>query len=146
MAWSKIINNGVYKRKKPKKKTAKQIRAILDADPALKFLVDQHLKTPVPKELRVPKKKKKSNSLFYNSQEWKELRYQAIKKYGKKCMCCNSTEKTIHVDHIKPRSLYPELALEFSNLQILCEDCNLGKLNKDQTDWRGKESGTLPKF
>jgi 5-methylcytosine-specific restriction endonuclease McrA len=42
----------------------------------------------------------------------------------------------IHVDHIKPRSLYPELALEFSNLQVLCMDCNQGKSNRDFTDWR----------
>ena len=136
MAWSKIINNGVYKRKKLKKKTAKEIREMLKADPALKFLVDQHIKTKVPKELIKPKKKKKTNAKFYISQEWKELRYKAIKTYGKKCMCCNSTDKTIHVDHIKPRSLYPDLALELSNLQILCADCNLGKSNKDQTDWR----------
>lgn len=73
---------------------------------------------------------------FYDSREWRELRYSAIKKYGRKCMACLSTEKTIHVDHIKPRSKFPDLALELSNLQILCADCNLGKSNKDATDWR----------
>jgi len=45
----------------------------------------------------------------------------------------------LHVDHIKPRSKYPELSLTFSNLQILCEDCNFGKSNIDQTDWRPEE-------
>lgn len=43
----------------------------------------------------------------------------------------------MHVDHIKPRSKYPELELEFTNLQILCADCNLGKRNHDSIDWRG---------
>jgi len=42
----------------------------------------------------------------------------------------------IHVDHIKPRSRYPELSLEIENLQVLCEDCNMGKSNVFETDWR----------
>jgi 5-methylcytosine-specific restriction endonuclease McrA len=28
------------------------------------------------------------------------------------------------------------LELTLSNLQVLCEDCNLGKSNTDATDWR----------
>lgn len=73
---------------------------------------------------------------FYFSREWKSLRYTAIKKYGRKCMACFRTGVSLHVDHIKPRSKYPDLALVFSNLQVLCEDCNLGKGNKDSIDWR----------
>ena len=46
----------------------------------------------------------------------------------------------MNVDHIKPRRLYPGLALEKSNLQVLCADCNHGKGNWDQTDWRGEDS------
>jgi 5-methylcytosine-specific restriction endonuclease McrA len=63
----------------------------------------------------------------------------ALKKYGPKCMCCGTTPKhgaVMNVDHIKSRKFYPELALELSNLQILCNDCNHGKGNWDQTDWR----------
>ena len=41
----------------------------------------------------------------------------------------------VHVDHIKPRSKYPKLALVKSNLQVMCEDCNLGKVNTDTIDW-----------
>lgn len=77
---------------------------------------------------------------FYESREWRELRYRVIQKYESKCMACGRTPLKhgviIHVDHIKPRSKYPELALVFENLQILCEDCNIGKSNKDETDWR----------
>lgn len=73
---------------------------------------------------------------FYNSREWKELRYKVINIHGRKCLCCNASDKPIHVDHIKPISKYPELALEISNLQVLCEDCNLGKSNIDETDFR----------
>lgn len=74
---------------------------------------------------------------FYNSPQWRELRYKAFKKYGRKCACCGATAKDtrLHADHIKPRSNYPELQLELSNLQILCEDCNLGKSNTDEISW-----------
>jgi len=73
---------------------------------------------------------------FYTSREWRELRYTAIKTMGRKCQACGSSNKEIHVDHIKPRSKFPGLELTLSNLQILCVDCNIGKSNKDDTDWR----------
>lgn len=84
------------------------------------------------------KSKKKSSDNFYSSWEWKKLRFEAIKKYGPKCMCCGSEEKIV-VDHIKPRSRFPSLELDFNNLQILCNDCNMGKSNDDYTDFRNKE-------
>ena len=76
---------------------------------------------------------------FYESREWRELRYKALVKYGPVCQCCGASRATgavIHVDHIKPRSKFPERMLSLDNLQILCADCNLGKSNKDDTDWR----------
>lgn len=77
---------------------------------------------------------------FYSSKEWRQVRYQVIKKYGGGCMACGRSKKehgiVIHVDHIQPRSKRPELALCFENLQLLCADCNLGKSNTDNTDWR----------
>ncbi len=80
---------------------------------------------------------------FYRSKEWRELRYAAIEMHGRKCVACGRTpddQIKIHVDHIKPRSKYPQLALEISNLQILCEECNMGKGNKYKTDWRPKQN------
>ncbi|EHZ1002989.1 HNH endonuclease [Salmonella enterica] len=76
---------------------------------------------------------------FYNSSEWRRLRYQALKLYGAKCACCGRSAKhgrVMHVDHIKPRSKYPELALEITNLQILCDECNVSKSNTDDIQWR----------
>ena len=49
----------------------------------------------------------------------------------------------IHVDHIKPRKLFPHLALDVNNLQILCHECNHGKGNWDQTDWRDGAAASL---
>lgn len=76
---------------------------------------------------------------FYNSPEWRRLRYKAFKLYGNQCSCCGRSAKDglkMHVDHIKPRSKYPDLALDISNLQILCEDCNISKGNRDNIKWR----------
>lgn len=81
-------------------------------------------------------KKKSDAGKFYRSQAWMEVRYQALVRYGRKCMCCGTEKAIFHVDHIKPRSKYPDLALDIDNLQILCEACNLGKGNKDETDFR----------
>lgn len=80
---------------------------------------------------------------FYGSKKWHELRYKVIKLYGRVCMACGSKEGHMHVDHIKPRSRYPELELELSNLQILCRPCNMGKGAWDETDWRHQSKDTV---
>jgi hypothetical protein len=80
---------------------------------------------------------KKKRDTFYSSWEWKKARFEAIKKYGPVCMCCGSAERIV-VDHIKPRSKFPEIELDLDNLQILCNDCNMGKSNDDYTDFRPK--------
>lgn len=76
---------------------------------------------------------------FLSSYEWRRLRMDVLVEHGARCQCCGQSAKdgiVIHVDHIKPRRLFPELALDRSNLQVLCEVCNHGKGNWDQTDWR----------
>jgi 5-methylcytosine-specific restriction endonuclease McrA len=78
---------------------------------------------------------------FLTTFEWRKVRMEALKKYGPKCMCCGATPAdgaVMNVDHIKPRKLWPSLALDVKNLQILCHDCNHGKGNWDTTDWRPK--------
>ena len=80
-----------------------------------------------------------TSKAFLESFEWRRLRMEVLKKYGPRCMCCGATPKdgaVMNVDHIKPRKLFPNLALDISNLQILCHECNHGKGNWDQTDWR----------
>lgn len=80
----------------------------------------------------------KSN-YFYSSGDWAKVRYAALINYGGRCACCGSSAADglrMHVDHIKPRSKFPELALDLKNLQVLCETCNLAKSNIDDTDWR----------
>ena len=81
----------------------------------------------------------KTKKDFYSSRAWKILRYQAFEKYGNRCQCCGarpSDDVVLHVDHVKPKSTHPELALDLNNMQILCDDCNIGKINQFQTDWK----------
>jgi 5-methylcytosine-specific restriction endonuclease McrA len=76
---------------------------------------------------------------FLQSFEWRKVRMIVLKRDGARCACCGATPADgvkVHVDHIKPRKHFPELALDLANLQVLCEICNHGKGNWDQTDWR----------
>lgn len=106
-----------------------------DDIPAPKFAVSAE-----PKNKRKRERKLRSDRSFYESDEWRKLRARVLEKYGCRCMMCGRTPKqhriVVHVDHIKPRSKYPELELEFNNMQVLCEDCNLGKGNRYSTDYR----------
>jgi 5-methylcytosine-specific restriction endonuclease McrA len=83
---------------------------------------------------------RKPDDGFYKSEAWRELRFVALKRADGCCALCGRSNRlhgvVLHVDHIKPRSRFPHLSLVASNLQVLCEDCNLGKGNRDTTDWR----------
>lgn len=76
---------------------------------------------------------------FYASTAWRELRFIALRQSGGCCTLCGARASDgvqLHVDHIIPRSKAPHLELDLDNLQILCEDCNIGKSNRDDTDFR----------
>lgn len=82
---------------------------------------------------------------FYESPRWRLLRYKILERDNFTCLACNRTKTDgviLHVDHIKPISCFPELALTPENLQVLCADCNLGKSNLFDTDHRA----SLDKF
>jgi len=60
------------------------------------------------------------------------LRFKVLKRDNFSCVQCGAspaknTETILHVDHIKPWSSGGET--EISNLQTLCQNCNLGKSN-----------------
>lgn len=65
--------------------------------------------------------------LFFRCRPWRAIRQEAFKRHGKFCGRCHSTNK-LHVDHIKPRIHFPSLQLTLSNLQVLCETCNIDKM------------------
>jgi hypothetical protein len=88
------------------------------------------------------KKNFAASDAFLESYEWRRVRMVVLKRDGARCACCGATPADgvrMNVDHIKPRKKFPELALDPQNLQVLCEVCNHGKGNWDQTDWRAGE-------
>jgi hypothetical protein len=82
---------------------------------------------------------------FYRTWDWRTLRMKVLKRFGRRCMCCGSTPDDtavsgakirLVVDHIKPLANFWQLRLVPSNLQILCDECNMGKGAWDETDHR----------
>ena len=80
------------------------------------------------------------------------LRYEVLKDAMGKCQLCgmSSDIRPIDIDHIIPKSkadkngkvtLYGKLmeVNDRGNLQALCETCNRGKRDSDQTDFRKKD-------
>lgn len=103
---------------------------------------------PSPEPAKSQKREGK-RSKFYKSWDWRTMRMEALKKYGPVCQCCGAKRGDITtagepiricVDHIKPLATHWHLRLDPENLQILCDECNMGKGAWDQTDWRDEGS------
>lgn len=61
------------------------------------------------------------------------MRYRVLEAARGRCVLCGRVAKDgvkIHVDHVKPFSKGGKT--EFSNLQALCNECNLGKGNRSE--------------
>lgn len=129
-------------------------RATLEASLAKKARVDKRtvelkesyarsstaLALRVETKLGTPHEDYKKDDGFYKSREWKQIRYLALRNNGAACQCCGARAAdgvTLHVDHIVPRYKAPHMSLALDNLQVLCDDCNMGKGAWDSTDWRG---------
>lgn len=131
-----------------------RVRAINNA---LKIKAEAPVEKTPPKNWEAKKKRKEmaksrrsnrgrklrsNQDTFYQSEAWLDIRYRVLKKYGPTCMLCHTVKGSMHVDHIQPRSKRHDLQLRFDNLQVLCKDCNKGKSNRDNTDFRPKDSVT----
>jgi 5-methylcytosine-specific restriction endonuclease McrA len=80
---------------------------------------------------------------WYNSWEWKRVRFAFLKGKARTCQCCGATAADgakIVVDHIRPIRKFWHLRLD-PNLQILCDGCNRGKGSREETDFRDSEIG-----
>lgn len=124
---AQLVDSGQAKRGKPARNSTPFVYA------------PKHLVTPIPhRGERHPDYE--AGDTFYKSQAWRSLRYLALRN-SKGCNCCGATTAdgvALHVDHIIPRYKAPHLQLNIDNLQVLCEDCNIGKGAWDDTDWRIK--------
>lgn len=82
-------------------------------------------------------KRYEEEQLFYSSPEWSRLRDLVIKEEGRVCVECQRDIKEdidVTVDHIRPRSKYPDLALKRENLRVLCRQCNSRKKDREWAD------------
>ena len=61
-----------------------------------------------------------------NTQQWREVRADALERDGYACVRCGSIED-LEVDHIHALKDYPELAYDLDNLQTLCQPCHVDK-------------------
>lgn len=124
---------------KPKKPTKRELKAQKAAALAAKLARPQPTHVPIRKG-GLSYAEANSDD-FLSSYAWRSLRWKVITHYGARCMCCGASPETgavMHVDHIKPRRKRPDLALDFDNLQVLCEACNHGKGNTE-ADFRPAE-------
>lgn len=144
----------LFKKTKPKQRSPEQMQAIEAGKRRNAEIRRQRnersirsKKTVYPDPKMTGNRAANDDDAFYDSWEWKRARYEALKMHGAKCMLCGATADDgarICVDHIKPRAIYPELQLDIANLQILCNDCNMGKGRWDQTDWRKRDETAKP--
>ena len=87
---------------------------------------------------------------FYSSPEWQALRRRVIREEGERCYICSklASGSDLAVDHIRPRSKFPHLALERSNLHVICRFCNSAKGAMDPDAYLdlapGDSSATAP--
>lgn len=83
--------------------------------------------------------KSDSPKFDYYSVGFRRLRSEVFLRDGENCACCGAKPGpgvSVTIDHIKPVSKFPKLAMDINNLQVLCWDCNKKKSNKHFTDYR----------
>lgn len=87
---------------------------------------------------------------FYDSIRWEWLAYRTKCRYGWVCMnpACRRRwpEVRIVADHIKSVRYHWHLRLDPSNMQVLCNDCNLAKGSNDFTDYRSRLQRNHPRW
>jgi 5-methylcytosine-specific restriction endonuclease McrA len=77
---------------------------------------------------------------FYDTPEWKSLRLAALQRASWRCTICGvcvAGARNARVDHVKPLSTHPHLALTASNLRVLCPACD-NQAHREK--WRGKNA------
>lgn len=139
----KIIRTGVLatdQQAKTFKETGKQNKVLKKK--VRKYNIREAVAKEIEARVGVLSKEQVLSKGFYKTQQWRTLRYHFLRDCDGRCVCCGASKDDgimMHVDHIIPRTVDWEKALDFTNLQLLCEDCNIGKSNIFTDDWRGKK-------
>lgn len=80
--------------------------------------------------IRTSTEKGREYKRFYDTKEWKELRYQVLLEAGFICEMCNRNEATIG-DHKIPTKVRWDLRLDRDNVQGVCPECHNKKTAED---------------
>lgn len=79
---------------------------------------------------------------FLQTPEWRRVRYDALRANDGRCELCGRNKhqlppgEHLNVDHVRSRKARPDLALDATNLAVLCSADNAGKGNRYADDWR----------
>ncbi len=87
----------------------------------------------------ISSEEQKCKKFDYYNKDFRKLRLDVFQRDGEKCGKCGATPEkglSLTIDHIKPVSKYPELAMDVNNLQVLCWECNQTKSNLNCNDYR----------
>lgn len=78
---------------------------------------------------------------FYRTPKWRAWRDAIILRRGRVCQQCGadlSWPQKAHVDHVKSRKQYPELAFDPSNVRVLCTSCHSSKTAREDGGFGNK--------
>jgi|SRR3990167_6301904 len=77
--------------------------------------------------------KRGENHYYWKGGKWKYIKRLVLIRDNFTCQICGMREDEIMVvDHIKPKSVFPELELESSNLIVLCPNCHARKTIREK--------------
>jgi len=85
---------------------------------------------------------KGENHYRWSGGSWNYWKQKALTRDHYTCQKCGLYEpEIVHVDHILPKSKYPELARTLSNLITLCPNCHARKTIEDRESGRMNSGG-----
>ncbi len=101
----------------------------------LNFKVNEYLKETEKKIEKIKNKYEPRNQFnsWRNSQEGKQWKEEQYRRQNKRCPICQQpilSLKGSHIDHIKPLSTHPHLALNTKNMRITHGACNILRINE----------------
>lgn len=121
-----------------KRQGADKIKPLIFTVPKLKHKKNKYFGKNFTKSYTRKKRPTKAQKkVFMNSPEWRNLRREVFRTYGRVCLKCGDHDPRTcyHIDHIRPISQFWGLRNVFSNLQVLCARCNVQKCT-DIADYR----------
>lgn len=80
-------------------------------------------------DLLIEAKRQEENPVI--SARWKHMRAAILERDGYTCQHCGATNVALHIDHVKPRYLWPELTWNETNITTLCKPCHGEKTASD---------------